>query len=180
MQPDDPGDGDLQGRIGDALRERAEVAFAYLHGSRAGGPARRSSDVDVAVYLRDGEQQRRAGGPGGEARDGSAQPAGSPGDWTEIHGALVRSLGGGADRGGAPQGVDLVLLNRAPPLLSERVLRRGDLLFSRDEPARIRWMVRTKSRYCDLRRAWERLDRVVAERLRSGEFGRPAPEADGR
>lgn len=121
MPPDDPWDGELEERIRDALREREEVAFAYLHG------------------------------------------------------ALVRSLGERRDPGHPAGGVDLFLLNRAPPLLSERVLREGELVWSRGEAARIRWMVGTKRRYCDLRRVWARLDRAVEERLRSGNSGRPAP-----
>lgn len=169
MPPDDRTDGDARGRrIRDALTQRPEVVFAYLFGSRAAGGERRSSDVDVAVYL----EETAVGGPGDSAPAGSSGERRSSETWSAIHGDLVRAVGRSRDRGGAPEGVDLVLLNWAPPLLADRVARSGELLFSRDEPERIRWLVRTKSRYCDLRPLWERLDRTVRNRIRSGTFGR--------
>lgn len=176
-------DGEMEERIRSALEERPEVLFAYLFGSRAGGRTHPESDVDVAVYL-DPEAS-------GEERDGDG--AWSPGPWPEIHGAVVRAAWGGSrdrlersgpsarrrDRGGAPEGADLLILNDAPPLISDRVARGGRLLFSRDEPARVRWIARTKSRYCDLRPLRERLDRAVSERIRSGRFGRRAGSGEG-
>lgn len=168
MQPDDRRDGDVSTRIRDALMERPEVVFAYVFGSRAEGAERRSSDVDVAVYL----QEQAVGRPGDGAGGRGSGKGRSLEAWSAIHGDVVRSVGTTGDRGGAPEGVDLVLLNRAPPLLADRVARSGKLLFSRDEPERIRWLVRTKSRYCDLRPLRERLDRTVQERIRSGQFGR--------
>lgn len=172
---DDPTSGELEGQLRDALMERPGVVFAYLFGSRAEGAARRSSDVDVAVYLREGA----GASDDAESDEGKGESSGEadPLDaWTEIHGDVVRSLGSErgrrtGDLGGAPEGVDLVLLNRAPPLLADRVARSGRLLFSRDEPERIRWIVRTKSRYCDLRFMWKRLDQTVQDRIRSGHFG---------
>lgn len=67
--------------------------------------------------------------------------------------------------------VDVVLLQRAPPLLAERIARTGTLIGSRDEARRVRWLVETKSRYCDLGPLRRLLDRAVAERVRSGRFG---------
>lgn len=168
MQSEEPTDADDRERIRDTLMERTEVVFAYLFGSRAAGGERRSSDVDVAVYLED----EAVGGPGDSAAGRGAGGERSSETWSAIHGDLVRAVGGSRDRGGAPEGVDLVLLNRVPPLLADRVARSGSLLFSRDDSQRIRWLVRTKSRYCDLRPLRERLDRAVEERIRSGEFGR--------
>lgn len=149
-----------------ALEDCPEVIFAYLFGSRSRGRAHPRSDVDVAVYADPSVA--------GEAGSGAGDRLST---WSDLHARLVRALApvlGRGDRGGAPEGVDLVLLNGAPPLLSERVIRHGEVLFSRSEPERIRWVVRTKSRYCDLRPLRRRLDRVLSERLRTGRFGRPA------
>lgn len=170
MRPDDSTEGAVRERIRDAMMERTEVVFAYLFGSRAAGGERRSSDVDVAVYL----EEEAVGGPGYSAAGRGAGGEHSSEAWSAIHGDLVRAVGSSRDRGGAPEGIDLVLLNRLPPLLADRVARTGELLFSRDDPQRIRWLVRTKSRYCDLRPLWDRLDRAVEERIRSGRFGSPA------
>lgn len=170
--PDDPKeDPRIAERVRSVLRDRPDVVFAYLFGSRAEGGLHGASDVDVAVYLRDDEREVAGRSPGYAREPGIA-------DWSRIHGDLVEALApeasvGGGERGHAPEGVDLVILNDAPPLLADRVLRRGRLLFSRSEPERIRWSVRVKSRHCDLRPLRRRLDRAVSERLRDGRFGRP-------
>lgn len=159
-------------RIRAALEERPDVVFAYLFGSRAGDRPHPRSDVDVAVYL----------DPAVRAEAEEAEGVRRLGPWPEIHAEVVRAAGledAPADRGGAPEGVDLLILNDAPPLISDRVVRNGTLLFSRDEPTRVRWMARTKSRYCDLRPLRERLDRAVSERIESGRFGRRSGAEDG-
>jgi len=133
------------------LEARPEVLFAYLFGSAGTGITHGQSDVDVAVYVCDSSIQ------GADANLMLHDL------WIDIHGELVRTLG--------REDVDLVILNRTSPLLAERVVRHGQLLFSRDEVARIRWIVETKGRYCDLTPVRSRLDRVVAERIRTGRFG---------
>lgn len=158
-------------RVRAALEDHPEVTFAYLFGSRSRGRAHPRSDVDVAVYVDPSVA--------GEAGSGAGDRLST---WSDLHARLVRALApvlGRGDRGGAPEGVDLLLLNDAPPLLSERVVRHGELLFSRSEPERVRWVARTKSRYCDLRPLRRRLDRALAERLESGRFGRPAAAPGG-
>ena len=138
---------DLLERLRGALAAHPEVAFAYLFGSAARGPRHRASDVDVAVSL--GERREDGG-------EGALRP--------DLLGAVQRALG--------REDVDLVLLDRAPPLLAERIARTGTLICSRDEPGRLRWIVETKSRYCDLRPLRALLDAAVARRVRSGTFGR--------
>lgn len=147
-----PRGSEIRLRLREALDSHPEIRFAYLFGSRAAGTPHGSSDVDVAVHLdpeiADSEVDERL-------RE-------------EIRGSVVRAAG--------TEEVDLVVLNRAPPLLADRVARTGVVLLSRSEPERIRWIVRTKSRYCDLRPLRRRLDRAVSERLRSGGYGRPASD----
>jgi predicted nucleotidyltransferase len=184
------------------LEKWPDVRFAYLFGSRGGGRPHGASDVDVAIYLERGRGEAggvadpassRGGASGGEPlADGGVTDGGAAGSarldsWTRLHGDLVEALAetpaetGLRDRGHAPEGVDLVILNDAPPLLADRVIRRGELLFSRSEPERLRWVVRAKSRYCDLRPLRRRLDEAVSERLRSGRFGRSqGGDSDGK
>ena len=128
-----------------ALADRSEVVFAYLFGSRSRGPSHPLSDVDVAVFT---------------------QPAEPDVEWEqrlELIGVVSRAL--------ARDDVDVVLLRHAPPLLAERVARTGTVILSRDEPRRLRWIVETKSRYCDLRPLRTHLDRALAQRVRAGRFG---------
>lgn len=160
---------EVSDRVRAALEGHSAVRFAYLFGSRGRGPRpHHQSDVDVAVYLDT------------EAGVGSCEGVGL---WPKLHGDLVQALSpilGRGDRGQAPEGVDLVLLNEAPPLLADRVLRTGTPVLSRSESERLAWVVRTKSRYCDLRPLRARLDAAVTDRLQAGRFGRPGTSAAGR
>lgn len=66
--------------------------------------------------------------------------------------------------------VQLVLLNDAPPLLAQRVLSQGALVFERSRAARVRYQVRTASRYSDIIPAMER---YIARLKRDAREGHP-------
>lgn len=132
--------------IVDALRGYFEsrpdgIVCAWLFGSVARGSARPDSDVDVAVLL-DREPP--------ETLEGSA--AAMAGD---VEAAIGRP-------------VDLVVLNRAPVDLIHRVLRDGLLLVERDRNARVRFEVRARNEFFDLKPHLDRYRRA-AERA----HGRP-------
>jgi predicted nucleotidyltransferase len=115
---------ELERRIAEALAPREEVLEAYLFGSHAGGAAQLHSDIDVAVYLR--ETPAAAAGYGHAA---------------ELTAHLMRALG--------RNDVDLVVLNRAPPVLYHRVLRDGRRILARDLRATTTREGYALSRYCD-------------------------------
>jgi hypothetical protein len=69
--------------------------------------------------------------------------------------------------------VELVVLNGAPPLLAQRVIRDGELLAERDAPARIRLETEAVIRYLDTIPLREELSRGLERRLAEGTFGRP-------
>lgn len=169
MTPDPDATDPTDEAIRAALEKRPETLFAYRFGSSARGEEHALSDVDVAVFVEPGAWE--------EARENRhTWGGGRVAVWNEMYAALAEALEAPRDVSvpGVPEGgeADLLVLNEAPPLLAERVIRTGRLLFSRDEPARLRWTVRTKSRACDLRPLWRRLDRTVADRVREGRFGR--------
>ncbi|MGI9038534.1 MAG: type VII toxin-antitoxin system MntA family adenylyltransferase antitoxin, partial [Gemmatimonadota bacterium] len=139
--------GAVSSRLGAVLRSRPEVVFAYQYGSTVGQNHNALSDLDVAAYL-DPETLRRLDGPLAELHM-----------WTDLQGDMEEAFPG--------IDVDLVLLHRAPPLLSERILRHGRLLLSRDEALRLRWTVETKSRYCDLAPLRRTLNRALEDRIRA-------------
>lgn len=114
----------LKDRIRTALALREEVREGYLFGSQARGDARPDSDVDVAVFV-DADALERPG-------FGYAAELGA-----HLQSALERS------------DIDIVVLNRAPPLLYYRVLRDGTRLLSRDPPATTTREGRALSRYFD-------------------------------
>lgn len=100
------------------------IVCAYLFGSTARGTARGRSDVDVAVLI---DQDPPP------TLEGSGMRLGA-----ELEGQL-----------GLP--VDVVLLNRAPVDLIHRVLRDGVLVYEADRAARVRFEVRARSEYFDLK-----------------------------
>jgi predicted nucleotidyltransferase len=100
-------DPDLLETLRSALEGRPEVREAYLFGSLARGEGRQSSDVDVAVYVDPPALEVKGFGYAAELS-------------ADLQSALKRS------------DVDLVILNKAPPLLYYRVLRDGVRILSRN------------------------------------------------
>jgi predicted nucleotidyltransferase len=114
----------LAHRISQALEGHPEVLDAYLFGSQASGRVQSHSDVDVAVYL------------------DPSLPSTSPyGVAAQLGSTLMSALG--------RNDVDVVVLNRASPLLYHRVLRDGLRVLARDLRAATTREGYALSRYCD-------------------------------
>ncbi len=120
----DSGGTDLGLRIASALEARAEVLEAYLFGSHATRRAQLHSDIDIAVYI----DERPAGGT-------------AYGYSAELTAHLMGSL--------RTNEIDVVVLNRAPPLLYHRILRDGRRILARDLRATTAREGYALSRYCD-------------------------------
>ena len=69
--------------------------------------------------------------------------------------------------------VELVVLNGAPPLLAQRVIRDGEVLAERSALARVRLETEAIIRYLDTIPLREELGRGLERRLAEGTFGRP-------
>jgi len=137
--------GPLRDAITRTLRRRPEVLEAYLFGSHATGRAQAHSDVDVAVFL-------------------ARIPDAPFGFEAELATDLIAALGDNR--------VDVLLLNRAPPLLYHRVLRDGARLFSRDLVATTAREGQALSRYCDYLPQLQKIDRALEGRAVRGVLGR--------
>ncbi len=107
-----------------------------------------TSDIDIAVYV-----------------DRAHVEAGTFGYDAELTADLVRAL--------ADNRVDLVVLNRAPPLLYHRVLRDGRRLLARDVQATTAREGQALSRYCDYVPQLAKIARAAGDRFRRGDLGRP-------
>lgn len=118
----------------DELLRSLGAAAVWLFGSRARGDARPDSDADVAVLLR----------------------TSAPDPGLLAQGQLAVALGEVLD---APA-VDVVVLDRASLALRGRVLTEGRLLWSADDPRRVRFTVETLSRYFDVLPAIREQDRA--------------------
>ncbi|MGQ0574928.1 MAG: type VII toxin-antitoxin system MntA family adenylyltransferase antitoxin [Pseudonocardia sp.] len=106
----------------DEVFRRHGVAVAYLFGSRATGTARPASDHDVAVLF------------------AAAEPA------------LDATVRLGADLAAAlGTAVDVVDLDRTTLELRGRVAEEGRLMFSADEPRRVRFEVDARLRWIEFR-----------------------------
>jgi hypothetical protein len=107
-----------------ALYEKPEIKLCYLFGSYARKTQTRISDIDIGVYAENIENKL----------------------WyrAELTAELIKCL--------KMNDVDLVLINRAPPLLLHRIVCRGVLVFSKDQALRIRLQIEAVNRYNDVKR----------------------------
>jgi predicted nucleotidyltransferase len=137
----------LVDRLRAALMPRGEVWEAYLFGSVARGRAQPHSDVDVAVYVDDAALDRPGFGIG-----------------PELGAELARALG--------RNDVDVVVLNRAPPVLYREVLKDGIRILARDLSGTTTREGQALSRYCDYVPQLEMIERAHRVRLAAGGFGR--------
>jgi hypothetical protein len=134
-------------RLRDCLSPKPEILEAYLFGSSARGEAAAHSDVDVAVYV-----------------DPSMLPDAPFGYAAGLLTEMMSALGTNA--------VDLVVLNRASPLLYHRVLRDGIRISSRDLAASTTREARALSRYFDYACQLRKIDAAHRKRIERGAFGR--------
>ncbi|GFP22954.1 uncharacterized protein HKBW3S43_00572 [Candidatus Hakubella thermalkaliphila] len=128
------------------LRKDETIIAAYLFGSYATARENPLSDLDIAVLL------------------DSRFPSSSYLD-KQIELLTYLSQIRGTDR------VDVVILNRASPLLAHRILRDGRLLFSKDESQRIYSQTRAIDLYLDMEPARRESDRQLIQRIKEGQFG---------
>lgn len=117
-------DVDLEQRLSRALAPREEVLEAYLFGSQVLGRAQAHSDLDIAVFVDERALHQQAYGYA-----------------AQLTTHLMATLGSNE--------IDVVVLNRAPPLLYHRVLRDGRRILARDLRATTTREGYALSRYCD-------------------------------
>lgn len=129
------------------LEPRGEILEAYLFGSLARGRRGPIGDVDIAVYL--------------DAGGAEPYPFGYAAD---LSSALMAVVPGNR--------VDVVVLNNAPPLLYQRVLRDGIRLLARRLPATTTREGAALSRYCDFVPQLRKIAAAQEARIARGRFGR--------
>jgi hypothetical protein len=134
-------------RLSRAL-DREGVVAAMLIGSQARGTAGPLSDVDIAVW-----------------HDPALDPSG------RLH--LQLELARVASEALRTDEVDIVMLNRAPPLLRHRAIRDAKRLVDRDPPQRVRFEARSLIDYLDTKPLRAERARGLRKRIREDRFGRP-------
>ncbi len=128
------------------LHSRSEILAAFVFGSYASDRATPESDIDIAVLL-----------------DESV----SISDYSLLKQDFITSLIGlmSFDK------VDVAVLNTAPPVLCHEVIKNGVMLFSKDEKTRIEFTAKATKRYLDTIHLRNVQDRILHEKIRSGNFG---------
>jgi uncharacterized protein len=134
-------------RLSDVL-DREGVVAAMLIGSQARGTVGPLSDVDIAVW-----------------HDPALDASGRLDLQLELTRAASEAVG--SDE------VDVVMLNRAPPLLRHRAVRDGKLLVERDPTSRVRFEARSLLDYLDTKPLRVERSRGLRKRIREDRFGRP-------
>lgn len=143
---------DFLERLTTYFAERQEVIVAYLFGSVARRKTTPLSDIDLAGLV----QQDRY-----EELDRTLS-------WGGYRSHVIGDLCSLLHR----NEVDFIILNNAPPLLAHEVIRYGEVLFCRDERARVAFEVKTKQRYLDTKPLRELQSAYLYKRIKKGLFGR--------
>ena len=128
--------------------DRKGVVAAMLIGSQARGNAGPLSDIDIAVWH---------------------EPDLDPSQ------RLSLQLGLAVDAGGAlgTDEIDIVMLNRAPPLLRQRAIRDAVRLVERDPKKRVRFEASALLEFLDTKPLRAEASRGLRKRIKEGRFGRP-------
>jgi len=127
-------------KLKNCLFGNPEIQLAFLFGSEAAGSPRTDSDVDIAVLYRPNQL------PGSDAL-------------LELNDRLTALL---------KREVDLVVLNRASPIIRMQVLKHGKKIIEKDHRVYADFFVRTINEYDDLKRV-----RAVVEKniMKGGIYG---------
>lgn len=122
----------LEQHLSEFFQNRPDVCSVYLFGSRAGGTARADSDVDVGLLYFQAPPATLTGMPFGDEAELSAEFGVS---------------------------VQLIVMNTAPVDLVHRILRCQRLLLDKDPAFRVRFEVKRRNEYFDLKPVLDRYRR---------------------
>lgn len=119
------------------------VVLLYLHGAHARGTQGPLSDIDLAVLL-------------------EPETAGDAQGLLALLGKLAAACG--------RDDVDVVILNRAGPIIKDRVVRDGRLIFAASERARLRFEASAIKEALDFRHFSRLYDDALFAQLAEGRF----------
>jgi predicted nucleotidyltransferase len=125
-------------RVKKVIKKHGEITFAYLYGSLAKGEERRSSDVDVGVFLERNFKRKV---------------------FYEAQLALE------IEKEAKLRNVEVVVLNGKSLRFLNQVLRYGKLIISRNEKERIKFETFVTKSYIDFKPYYEEYDRLRVKRL---------------
>jgi len=124
------------------LRNRKEIAFAYLYGSVARGSENKESDVDIAVFLK------------------YSKALNNPMYESSLALELEKELKNKKE-------VDVRILNDKPIVFIYQVLKYGKRIFTRDNKSAVNFEVAALDKYFDFKPFVEAYNRAQSRRLLS-------------
>lgn len=128
---------EISGELINFFKKEGRILVAYIFGSHAKGTNTRESDIDIAILLSE-----------------------TPEKTLDYQLYLVKELSGILG-----DNVDLVILNNAPPLLKNQVIKHGKVIYSASERSRIIFEAKAQSEYLDLSMALKRYDECLIRKI---------------
>lgn len=125
---------DVKRRLKILFKKTRHLSLAYLYGSSAIGKAHQSSDIDIAVLF-------------------EKEP--DPSQFVELSGKIMAAVK-------FPR-IDIVLLNKATPLLKYEVIKNGVLLYSKNQNKMNEFEMNVFRVYFDTKWMRERQNRLMKE-----------------
>jgi hypothetical protein len=129
----------LKEGIKEVLKGHEEILVAYLYGSTVKGYRGKGSDIDVGLLLKENFEAE------------PLYPA-------RIAGEIKKKCC-------FEQEVDVRILNQRPYRFLHQVIRKGEIILSTDERARVRFEASVIDRYIDFKPFYEEYDEKRRERL---------------
>ena len=134
---------EIMDKLNKALGDDPDVLFAYLFGSTASGLSHPYSDLDIACYVREGDE--------------------------EYYHKKDRELTDNIPDMVCGRKVDFHLLNKMPMLLKFEVVRYGQEFFVRDQFSKVEFETDVLHRYFDMKPLLSLYYSLLEEKIRRAE-----------
>ena len=125
-------------KLGDFLKSRDEIIFAFIFGSQHSGKIHALSDIDIGIYVKDHALSSQ-----------------------EYAYGYVPSLLGTLPQELQNKDIDIVILNDAPILLRHRCIYGGKVLFTKDSRFLTKFKVKTLLEYLDTKPLREKIKKAL-------------------
>ncbi len=126
----------IKEQVTPVLKEREEILFAYLYGSFARSEENSRSDIDIGIFLKDGDHEK-------------FYPERLAGELEKLFNRHV----------------DVRVLNERNLVFLHQVLKSGELLFCRDKSKRVEFETDVYDKYLDIKYYLDIYNKMRKERI---------------
>lgn len=132
---------ELKEKLGSYFKNNSEIVAVFLFGSQVNGFTHNKSDIDIALLLESSSEV-------------------SLEKELELSVDITNRFGG--------KEIDLVILNKAPIILSYRIISQGELIYVKDEYKYAQFKERTLLNYFDFKYVHDTYNREFEKEMRCG------------